>query len=155
MDASGSLVYTYRWFSKSVPLKRMTSSKNIFVWFCGVLICQWGADTPQNKILRGIRPCRTRPCGVSDPAELSLAGYQAPQNNGRFVYILLYTLVLRGLIHRRTMSCGVWYPAEQSPVGYQTPRNNIQKRISLQIRKRIQKYFNPLAPGVAFFRIFS
>jgi hypothetical protein len=47
-----------------------------------------GSDTPQNKILRGIRPRRTRPCGVSDPAELSLAGYQTPQNNGRVVYIL-------------------------------------------------------------------
>ncbi len=75
--ALGSLVYTCRRFSKSVPLKRMTSSKNIFVWFCGVLICQ-----------RGLIPRRTRPCGVSDPAEQSLAGYQNPQNNGRFVYIL-------------------------------------------------------------------
>jgi hypothetical protein len=28
-----------------------------------------GSDTPQNKILRGIRPRRTRSCGVSDPAE--------------------------------------------------------------------------------------
>jgi hypothetical protein len=42
-----------------------------------------GSDIPQNKILRGIRPC-----GVSDPAELRLAGYQTPQNNGRVVYIL-------------------------------------------------------------------
>jgi hypothetical protein len=47
-----------------------------------------GSDTPQNKILRGIRPRRTRPCGVSDPTELSLAGYQTPQNNGRVVYNL-------------------------------------------------------------------
>jgi hypothetical protein len=41
-----------------------------------------------NKILRGIRPRRTRSCGVSDPTKISLAGYQTPQNNGRFVYIL-------------------------------------------------------------------
>ncbi len=47
--ALGSLVYTYRIFSKSVPLKRMASSKNIFVWFCGVLICQ-----------RGLIPRRTK-----------------------------------------------------------------------------------------------
>jgi hypothetical protein len=47
-----------------------------------------GFDTPQNKILRGIRPSRTRSCVVSDPAEPSLAGYQTPQNNSRYVYIL-------------------------------------------------------------------
>jgi hypothetical protein len=47
-----------------------------------------GSDTLQNKILRGIRPRRTRSCGVSDPAEPSLAGYQTPQNNDRDVYIL-------------------------------------------------------------------
>ncbi len=46
------------------------------------------SDTPQNKILRGIRPRRTRPFGVSDPAEPSLVGYQTPQNNDRDVYIL-------------------------------------------------------------------
>jgi hypothetical protein len=34
-----------------------------------------GSDTPQNKILRGIRPRRTRSCRVSDPVEPSLAGY--------------------------------------------------------------------------------
>ncbi len=72
-----------------------------------------GSDIPQNEILRGIRPHRTRPCGVSDPAELSLAGYQTPQNHGRVVYILSQTLVLRGMIPRRTMSCGVSNPAEQ------------------------------------------
>jgi hypothetical protein len=26
-----------------------------------------GSYTPQNKILQGLRPCRTRSCGVSDP----------------------------------------------------------------------------------------
>ncbi len=57
-----------------------------------------GSDTPQNKMLRGIRPRRTRPCGVLDPAGHCSAGYQTPQNNGRVVYILWHTLVLRGLI---------------------------------------------------------
>jgi hypothetical protein len=47
-----------------------------------------GSDIPQNKILRGIRPHRMRPCGISDPAELSLAGHQTLQNNCRVVYIL-------------------------------------------------------------------
>ncbi len=47
-----------------------------------------GSDTPQNKILPGIRPRRTRSCGASDPVVLSLAEYQTPQNNDRDVYIL-------------------------------------------------------------------
>jgi hypothetical protein len=43
-------------------------------------------STEQNPA--GYQTPKTRPCGVSDPAELSLAGYQTPQNNGRVVYIL-------------------------------------------------------------------
>ncbi len=51
--ALGSVVYTSRRFSKSVPLKRMASSQNFFVWFCGVLICQGG-----------LIPYRARSCRV-------------------------------------------------------------------------------------------
>jgi hypothetical protein len=47
-----------------------------------------GSDTPQIKILRGIRPHKTRSCGVSGPVEPSLAGYQTRQKNERDVYIL-------------------------------------------------------------------
>ncbi len=108
----GSLVYTYRRFSKSVPLKRMASSKNIFVWFCGVLICQWGL------------PRRTKPCGVSDPAEQSLAGVSDPAEQWQScVHFITYTCsagsdtplnkVLRGIRPRGTKSCGVSNPAEQ------------------------------------------
>ncbi len=65
----------------------MASSQNFFIWFWGVLIWQ-----------RGLIPRRTKSCGgVSDPAELNLAGYQTPQNNGRVVYILKQTLVLQGI----------------------------------------------------------
>ncbi len=46
------------------------------------------SDTPQNKILRGIRPRGTRSCWVSDPAEPNLAWYQTLQNKDRDVYIL-------------------------------------------------------------------
>jgi hypothetical protein len=108
----------------------MASSQNIFVWFRGGLNLPVRSDTLQNKILLGIRPRITRSCGVSDPAELSLAGYQTQQNNGRVVYILsdsadacsagsdtLYNNVLRGLIPSLTKSCRVSDPAEQSPVG--------------------------------------
>jgi hypothetical protein len=97
-----------------------------------------GSDTPQNKILRGIRPHRTKSCGVSDPAEqwqscvhfiayTCSTGSDTLQNN-----------VLWGLIPCLTKSCGVSDPAEQSPAGYQTPRNKIQKRIFLRIQKRSQ-----------------
>ncbi len=107
-----------------------------------------GSDTPQNKILRGIRPCRTTPCGVSDPAELSFVGIRPRRTMPElctFYSIHLFSgvwypqnNVLQGLIPRLTKSCGVSDPTEQSPAGYQTPRNNIQKQIFLRIRKRIQ-----------------
>ncbi len=127
--------------SKSVPLKRMATSKNIFIWFCEGINLPVGSDTPQNKALRGIRPRRTRLCGVSDPAEqwqicvhfiayTCSVGSDTPQNN-----------VLRGLIPRLTKSCRVSDPAEQSPLGYQTPQNNIQKRMFLRIQKIIQNCF--------------
>jgi hypothetical protein len=73
------------------------------------------SNTQQNKILRGIRPRRRIPCGVSDPAEqwqscvhfiayTCSAGSDTPQNN-----------VLRGPI--------------QIPAGYQTPRNKVLRGI--------------------------
>jgi hypothetical protein len=84
------------------PLKKMASSQNFFVWFRRVLICQ-----------RGLIPCRIKSYGVSDPTELSIAGYQTPQNNGRFVYIFTADTcsarsdnpqnnILRGIKPRRT-----------------------------------------------------
>ncbi len=75
--ALGIVVYTCRWFSKSVPLKRMASSQYFFIWFRSVLICQ-----------RGLIPCRTKSCGVPDTTEQDPAGYQTWQNNDRDVYIL-------------------------------------------------------------------
>jgi hypothetical protein len=65
-----------------------SSQKKLFRLVLRGLNLPAGSDTPQNKILRGIRPHGTRPCGVSDPVELSLAGYQTPQNSGRVVNIL-------------------------------------------------------------------
>ncbi len=91
-----------------------------------------GSNAPQNKILQGIRPRRTRSCRVSDQVELSLVGYQTLQNNGRVVYISQQTHVLQGLITYRTISCGAWYPTLQSPVEYHTPRNKVLRGIKLQ-----------------------
>jgi hypothetical protein len=115
--ALGSVVYTCRRFSKSVPEKGLASSLKLFLLFSGVLLCQWGLIPcrtkscgvldPQNIILRGIRPRGTKSCWVSDPAEhrqscvhfmadACSAGYDTLQNN-----------VLRGLIPQLTKSCRV------------------------------------------------
>jgi hypothetical protein len=64
------------------PFKENGKLSKLFLLVLRGLNLLAGSDNPQNKILWGIRPRRTRPCGVSDPAELSLAGYQTPQNNG-------------------------------------------------------------------------
>jgi hypothetical protein len=97
-----------------------------------------GSDTPQNKILPVIRPRRIRSCGVSDPAEPNLAGYQTPQNNDRDVYILYKRLVLWGLILRLTKCCGVSDPAEQSSVGYHTPGNNFKYKYFCEFEKELK-----------------
>jgi hypothetical protein len=41
------------------------------------------SDTPQNRILWGIRPHRTKSCCISDRTEPSPAGYQTLQNYGQ------------------------------------------------------------------------
>jgi hypothetical protein len=110
----GSVVYTCRRFSKSVPLKRMASSQNFFVWFCGVFNLPARPDTPQDKILGGIRPRRTRSCGVSDPAELS---------RPRRTVAELCTFYS---IH---LFCGVRNLTEQCPAGSDTPQNNVLRGI--------------------------
>jgi hypothetical protein len=100
----------------------MSSSKNIFVWFCGVLICQRGQiprrtnparyKTPQNKTLRSIRPRRTKSCGVSDPAEqwqicVHFIGYTCSAGSDTPI-----NKVLRGIRPRGTKSCGGIKPRE-------------------------------------------
>ncbi len=77
-----------------------------------------GSDTPQNKILRGIRPCRTRPCGVSDPPELGLAGIRPRRTMAELC--TFYSIHL---------FCGVRYPAEQCPAGPDTPLNKVLQGI--------------------------
>jgi hypothetical protein len=70
------------------PFKENGKLSKLFRLVLWSLSLPAGSDTPQNNILLGIRPGRTKSCGVSDPTELSLAGYQIPQNNGRVVHIL-------------------------------------------------------------------
>jgi hypothetical protein len=73
---------------KKCPFKENGKLLKLFCLILRGLNLPVGSDTPQNKILRSIRPCRTRSNGVSDPAEQTLAGYQTLQNNDRDVYIL-------------------------------------------------------------------
>ncbi len=96
-------------------------------------VCSAGSDTPQDfvrrsittpqdVVLRGIRPRRTSVCykihtslllffGVWYPARLGSAGSDTPQD-----------LVLRGLIPRRILFCGV-----SDPTGKLRPRRIKQK----------------------------
>jgi hypothetical protein len=52
---------------KKCPLKENGKLSKLFDVVLQGLNLPAGSDTPQKKILRGIRPHRTRPCGVSDP----------------------------------------------------------------------------------------
>jgi hypothetical protein len=74
--------------SKQCPYKGNSKLSKHFCLIPQCLNLPAGPDILQNKILRGIRPCKTRSCRVSDPAELSLAGYQTQQKNGRVIYLL-------------------------------------------------------------------
>jgi hypothetical protein len=136
------------------PFKENGKLSKLFRLVLRCLNLQAESDTPQNKILRCIRPCKTRPCGVSDPAELrprrtKSCGVSDPAEHWQScVHFIAYTCsagcdtpqnnVPRGLIPYLTKSCGVSDPVEQSPAGYQTPRNNIKKRIFLRTRKEFK-----------------
>jgi hypothetical protein len=87
---------------KNCPFKENGKLSKLFRLVRRGLNLPAGSDTPQNKILQGIRPRRTRPCGVSDPAEqwqscvhfiayTCSAASDTPQIN-----------VLRGIKHRGT-----------------------------------------------------
>jgi hypothetical protein len=124
-------------FFEKCPFKKNGKLSKLFQ------LVPWGlnlpaeSDTPQNKILQGIRPRRTRSCWVSGPPELSLAGYLSDpaeqwQSCVHFIADTCYARsdtrqnnIVWGLIPRLTKFCGVSYPAEHSPAGYRTPQNNI------------------------------
>jgi hypothetical protein len=56
-----------------------------------------GSDTPTEQNPAGYQTRRTRPCGVSDPAELSLRGIR-PRRTMAELYTFYSIHVLRGLI---------------------------------------------------------
>ncbi len=102
----------------------MASSRNFFVWFCGVLICQWG-----------LIPCRTKSCEVSDPAEQDPVGYQTPRNQVLRGIRPCRTITEMCIFYSRCLFCGVWYPAEQHPAGSDTPQNNVLRGLILCLTK--------------------
>jgi hypothetical protein len=58
MDSGQWTVGNGQWAvdSGQVPLKRMASSQNFFVWFCGVLICQRGLIPTEQHSKTNISP---------------------------------------------------------------------------------------------------
>jgi hypothetical protein len=113
------------------PFKEKGKLSKLFCLVLRGLNFPAGSDTPQNKILRGIRPCRIRPCRVSDPAELSLAGYLDPAEQWQScVHFIAYTC-----------SAGSDTLLKRSPVGYQTPRNKVLRGIKLRGTTFKNKYF--------------
>jgi hypothetical protein len=62
--------------------------------------CSAGSDTPQNKILGGIRPRRTGSCGVSDPTEQSSVGYHTPGNNFKYEYFRKFKTEFKNILGR-------------------------------------------------------
>ncbi len=104
--------------SKKCPFKENCKLSKLFRLVLLGLNLPAGSDTLQNKILRGIRPRRTRSCGVSDSTELSLAGVSNPAEQWQScVHFIADTYSARS---DTPQTCGVWYPAQQSPAGYQT-----------------------------------
>jgi hypothetical protein len=137
-------------FEKS-PIKENGKLSKLFCLIPRGLNLPAGSDTPQNKILWGIKPRRTRSCVVSDREELGLARYQTQQNNDRDVYFLQQILVLRGLIPRRTMFCrpdappntvlqGI-RPRGTKFCGVSNPGEQLLSTIFSRIQNRMKKYF--------------
>jgi hypothetical protein len=98
---------------KKCPFKENGKLSELFYLVLRGLNLPAGSDTPQNKILRAIRPAEQWQSCAHFIADACSAGYQTPQNN-----------VLRGLILCLSKFCGVSDPAEQSSAGYKTPGNN-------------------------------
>jgi hypothetical protein len=70
------------------PFRGNDRSRKLFYLIPRGLNLPAGSDNPQINFLQGIIPRRTRSYGVSEPTEISLAGYQTSQNNGRVMYTL-------------------------------------------------------------------
>ena len=73
-----------------------------------------GYETPQNKILRGMRPRRPKSRGVWDPADQNPAGYETQQ-----------TKILWDMRPCTPKSCVVSDSAEQNPAWSHTPQNKV------------------------------
>jgi hypothetical protein len=147
----GSVVYACRRFSKHVPLKKIASFQNFFIYFCRILIFQRGLISCRTKSCEVVYPTDHDPAGYKDPTELSLAGIRSHRTMAELCTFYsrrffcgsdtLQNTVLWGLIVHLTKFCRVSDPMEQSLVGYQTPWKQLLTQIYLRIRNRIQKCF--------------
>jgi hypothetical protein len=95
MDTMGSGVYICKRFLK-FPFKENGKLLKLFCLILQGLNLPVGSDNPQNKILLGIRPRRTRSCGVSDPAEPILQGIRPRR-----------TMTEMCIFYSRCLFCGV------------------------------------------------
>jgi hypothetical protein len=111
-----------------------------------------GYQTPQNKALRGIRPRRTKSCGVSDPAEqwqscvhfiayTCSAGSDTSQNN-----------VLRGLIPHLTNSCGVSDPRHKVLRGIKPWGTTFKNEYFCEFEKEFKNIFQGVNSGTIWGR---
>ncbi len=103
---------------KKGPFKENGKLLKLFCLIMRGLNLPVGSDTLQNKILRGIRPCRTRSCKVTDPAKQVLWGIRPRR-----------TMTEMCKFYSRPLLCGVWYPAEHRLAGADTPPNKILRGI--------------------------
>jgi hypothetical protein len=115
---------------KKCPVKGNDKLSILFRLILRGLNLPAGSDTSQNKILRGIRPCRTSNRVVSDPAVQETAGYQIPcRTESCWVSDPSRTMAELCTFYSRGLFCGVWYPAERHSVGPDTPPNNVLRVI--------------------------
>ncbi len=132
---------------KKCPFKENGKLLKLFCLILRGIICQQGLiphrakpsryQTPQNKILRGIRPCGTKSCGVS-PAEQPSAIKYTHHCHCSARSDTLKNNILRGQKLRLTKSCGVSDPAEQSYAGYHTQGNNFKYKYFREFKKEFK-----------------
>ncbi len=106
----------YQTIFKKCPFKENGKLSKLFRLVPRGLNLPAGSDTPQNKILRGIRPRRTRSCGVSDPTELAKScGVSDPAEQWQ------------SWIHFIADTCSA--APEKHPSGSDTPLNKVLRVI--------------------------
>jgi hypothetical protein len=101
-----------------------------------------GSQTSQNYVMRGLRPCRSLFCGVSDPVKICSAGYRTTPTKRLKLhencagYETPQKFVPRGRRLRRNLIRGVSDPGGPCSAGSQTPQEFWRHR-----RPNLKSYF--------------